>query len=151
MCSVQPGIDSYVLFPRASIEFDAILNTKIYKSFVSTHNFWCFFYFIWLSMPKYLREIRMEYQYHDDVFKWKHFPRYWRFVRGTHRSPVNFPHKGQWRRALMFSLICARINGWVNNREAGDFRRHRAHYDVAVMFSISLWSNPMLIQCLWIN
>ena len=39
---------------------------------------------------------------HDDVIKWKHFPRYWPFVR---RSPVNSPHKAQWRRALMFSLI----------------------------------------------
>ena len=33
----------------------------------------------------------------------------------------------------MFSLICAWINGWVNNGEAGDFRRHRTHYDVTVM------------------
>ena len=33
----------------------------------------------------------------------------------------------------MFSLICVWINGWVNNREAGDLRRHRAHYDVNVM------------------
>ena len=56
-------------------------------------------------------------------------------VRGIHRSPVNFPHKGQWHGALMFSLICARINGWVNNGEAGDLRRHRAHYDVTVMRS----------------
>ena len=55
------------------------------------------------------------------------------FVRGIHRSPVNSPHKGQWREALMFSLICARINGWVNNREAGDLRRHHAHYDVTIM------------------
>ena len=39
---------------------------------------------------------------------------------------------GQWRGALMFSLICAWINGWVNNREAGDLRRHRTHYDVTV-------------------
>ena len=70
---------------------------------------------------------------HDDVIKWKHFPRYWPFVRGIHRSPVNSPHKGQWRGALMFTLICARINGWVNNREAGDLRRNRAHYDVIVM------------------
>ena len=61
------------------------------------------------------------------------FPRYWPFVRGIHRSPVNSPHKGQWRGALMFSLICARINGWVNNGEAGDLRCHRAHYDVIVM------------------
>ena len=45
----------------------------------------------------------------------------------------NSPHKGQWRGALMFSLICAWINAWVNNREAVDLRRHRAHYDVIVM------------------
>ena len=70
---------------------------------------------------------------HDDVIKWKHFPRYWPFVRGIHRSPVNSPHKGQWRRALMFSLICTRINRRVNNREAGDLRRYFDHYDVTVM------------------
>ena len=44
---------------------------------------------------------------HDDVIKWKPFPRYWPFVRGIHLSPVNSRHKGQWRGALMFSLICA--------------------------------------------
>ena len=70
---------------------------------------------------------------HEDVIKWKHCPRYWPFVRGIHRSPVNSPHKGQWCVALVFSLICGRINGWVNNGEAGDLRRHRAHYDVTVM------------------
>ena len=42
---------------------------------------------------------------------------------------------GQWRGALMFSLICARINDWVNNREAGDLRRYRCHYDVNVMIA----------------
>ena len=47
-------------------------------------------------------------------------------------------HKGQWREALMFSLICTRKKGWVNNGEAGDLRRHRAHYDVTVMWII-LW------------
>ena len=47
--------------------------------------------------------------FHDDVIKWKHFPRYWPFV---------------W------------INGWVNKREAGDLRRYRAHYDVTVLTSI---------------
>ena len=70
---------------------------------------------------------------HYDVIKWKHLPRYWPFVRGIHRSPANSPHKGQWGGALMFSLICVWINGWVNNREAGDLRRYRAHYDVTVM------------------
>ena len=71
---------------------------------------------------------------HDDVIKWKHFPRYWPYVRGIHWSPVNSPHKGRWRESLMFSLICPWINGWVNNREAGDLRRHRTHYDVTVKF-----------------
>ena len=70
---------------------------------------------------------------YDDVIKWKHFPRYWPFVRGIHWSPVNSPHNGWWRGSLMFSLICAWINGWVSNHEAGDLRRHRAHSDVTVM------------------
>ena len=46
-------------------------------------------------------------------------------------SPVNSPHKGQGRGALMFSFIW--INGWLNNGDAGDLRRHSAHYDVTVM------------------
>ena len=75
---------------------------------------------------------------HDDVIKWKHFPRYWPFVRGIHRSPVNSPHKGQWRGAVMFSLICTWINSWVNNPEAGELRRHRAHCDVSVMRAASV-------------
>ena len=44
--------------------------------------------------------------------------------------------------SLMVSLICARINAWVNNREAGDLRRYRAHYDVIVMFMRKfMWSS----------
>ena len=58
---------------------------------------------------------------------------YWPFVRGIHRSPLNSPHKGQCRGALVFSLICAQIYSWVNNREAGDLRGHSLHYDVIVM------------------
>ena len=73
----------------------------------------------------------------DDVIIWNHFPRYWPFVRGIHRSPVNSPHKGQWRGALMFSLICAWINRWVNSRKAGDLGRYRAHYGVIVMMTSS--------------
>ena len=101
--------------------------------------------FISLNIPfwNWNRNVHMWYivgygtdAFHDDVIKWKHFPRYWPFVREIHRSPVNFPHKGQWRGALMFTLICVRINGWVNNHEAGDLRRNRAHCDVTVMFVI---------------
>ena len=58
---------------------------------------------------------------------------------GNSPVPVNSPHKGQWRRALMFSLICARMNDWVNNPEAGDLRRHRGHYDVTVMHHATEW------------
>ena len=71
--------------------------------------------------------------YQNDVIKRKHFPSYWPFVRRIHRSPVNSPHKGQWRGALIFSLIYVWINGWVNHREAGDLRRYRTHYDVSVI------------------
>ena len=63
--------------------------------------------------------------------------------------PVNSPHKGQLCGALMFTLICARINGWVNNREAGDLRRYRSHYDVIVMrFTIKsfLWTGFIASQ-----
>ena len=56
---------------------------------------------------------------------------------------VNSPHNGQWRRALKLSLIRAWINGWVNDGEAGDMRRHRAHYDVIVMY--------FLISCAKMN
>ena len=73
---------------------------------------------------------------HDDVINWKHFPCYWPLVRGIHR--------------LMFSLICAWINGWVSNRDAGDLRRNRAHYDVIVM-TYSPCKSLLLYVCLYIN
>ena len=78
---------------------------------------------------------------HDDVIKWEHFPRYSPFGREIHRSPATSPHKGQWRGTLMFSLICAWINSWVNNGEVGDLRRHRANYDVTVMGLNSRFTN----------
>ena len=57
-------------------------------------------------------------------------------------SPVTgeSPHKGQWHGALVFSLICVWINGLVNNREAGDLRRYRTHYDVTVMLFVVMTS-----------
>ena len=80
--------------------------------------------------------VRVSSVRHDDVIKWKHFRRHWPVVRGIHRRPVKSPHRGQWRGALMFSLIWAWINGWVNSREAGDLRRYCAHYDVTVMIFV---------------
>ena len=75
------------------------------------------------SIIKTLKNVH-SHRYHDDVIKWKHFPRYWPFVRGIHRSPANSPHKGQWRGTLIFPLIFGWTNGWINNHEAGDLRRH---------------------------
>ena len=72
--------------------------------------------------------------WYDHFDKREHFPRYWPFVRWIRRLPVDFPHKGRWRGAGMFSLMCAWTNGWANNLDAGDFRRHRVHHDVNVMF-----------------
>ena len=70
---------------------------------------------------------RTSYQFMMTFSNLEHFPHYWPFVRGIHWSPVISPHKRQWRGALVFSLICVWINGWVNNRKAGDLRRHCAH------------------------
>ena len=85
---------------------------------------------------------------------------------GNSLVPGEFPVQSQWHGALMFSLICAWINGWVNNGEAGDLRRHQAHCDFIVMYFWSFvwpihqrlvnstykgwrkWSTVMLV-CVW--
>ena len=67
-------------------------------------------------------------------------------------SPVNSPHKVQWRGALMFSLICVWTKCWENNHEAGDLRRYRTHYDVIVMtlvFSLFYIGNSDALLLLW--
>ena len=56
-------------------------------------------------------------------------------------SALLAPCVGQWCEALMFSLIWAWINGWVNNRKTADWRRHRGHYDVTVMITINVLFN----------
>ena len=78
---------------------------------------------------------------HEDVIKWKHFPRNWPFLRGIHRSPVNSTHKGQWRGALMFSLICAWLNGeqcWSSWFETPSLPLWR-HCN-ALSLSLSMWN-----------
>ena len=106
------------------------------------HISYCRFF---IQKTKYTSNISSFVYEHYDVISWEHFPRYWPFVRGIQRSPVNSPRKGQWRGALMFFLICVWINGWVNNRKAGDLRRHRAHYGVTVMNS---WHNRWTLQAI---
>ena len=64
-----------------------------------------------------------------------------RWLRANHRSPMKSPYTDQWRGAFMFSLICPWTNGWVNNQDAGELKRHRSHYDVTVMWCriVILW------------
>ena len=102
----------YELYPNVIIFQELLWECGV--TYVLTHSV----SFMCLQMP----QIESASPEHEEVIKWKHFPRYWPFLWGIHRSPVNSPHNGQWCGALMFSLICARINAWVNNREAGDLR-----------------------------
>ena len=66
---------------------------------------------------------------HDDVINWKHFPRYWPFARGIHRVPRTKASDAE----LYVFFDLRRINRLVNNGEAGELRRYRAHYDVIAM------------------
>ena len=110
------------------------------------HSIRCFIYFaiIKLFMSRFHCVVqRLDSQSHHPRAWWRHqmeaFSALLAFVRGIHRSPVNSPHKGQWRGALMFSLIWAWTNSWANNGDAGDLRHHRAHYDVIVMITLFVW------------
>ena len=92
----------------------------------------------WIKMsvrcPKVVYDQNVIWVYIYDAIKWKHFPRYWPFVRGIHRSPVKSLHKGQWHGALMFFFfIYAWTNSWANDGDAGELRRHLVYYDVIVM------------------
>ena len=82
----------------------------------------------------------MIFTMHDDVIKWKHFPRYWPFVRN---SPVPGEVATQRPATQSFDifLICVWINGWVNDGEAGDLRRYRARYDVTVMDPAQMYAD----------
>ena len=47
-----------------------------------------------------------------------------------------------------FFFICAWTNGWAINRVAGDFRRHRVHYDVSVMAKCRYFG-LCVVQIVW--
>ena len=72
------------------------------------------------------------------------FPALLAICAGEFNGSRWIPRKGQWRGALMFSLICVWINGWLNNREACDLRRYRAHYDVIVMSGVVVSSELVI-------
>ena len=77
---------------------------------------------------------------HDDVMTWEGFPHYWPFSWWRHQMETFSASLAICAGNSWFTMICARINGWVNNGEAGDLRRHCTHYDVVVMCK----GNPMV-------
>ena len=135
---IHKNASENIVFEMAATAANVIWNINCVKHSDDFLCVTCLDFILYLSACLRLSKVYMM----TSSIKWKHFPRYWPFVRGIHRSPVNSSHKGQWRGALMFSLICIWINAWVNNREAGDLRHRRAHYDVIVMtHSIAAISN----------
>ena len=80
---------------RNVIQFVYVIPMQSVWHLETYHPYLC----IWNGRPIWATTVLSS---HDDVIKWKHFPRYWPFVWGIHRSPVNSPHKGQWRGALIF-------------------------------------------------
>ena len=115
------------------------------------------FYIEWQHYQKFDRiinikkqptsDIRLASWQHDDVIKWKHFSRYWSLVRGIHRLPVKSPTKASDLELRRFLLSAPWINGWIDNREAGDLRRHRTHYDVIVMRMTSEGERKRHLSC----
>ena len=96
---------------------------SLHISWRSTHLLYLYFLFSWWRHQ--METCSASLAFFRGIHRW---------LRGIHRSPLNSPHTDQWRGALMFSLICAWTNGWINNQDAGDLKRHRAHYDVTVMW-----------------
>ena len=101
-------------------------------------------------VPYFLRMVPM---WHDDVIELKHFSCYWPFVRGIHRSPVDFPHKEQVTQSFdvfwVFFLVYAWTNGWTNSGISSDLIRYAGH--MTSMKWTWLWcrSDAGLAPSLW--
>ena len=108
--SVSPDILTLYRTATGTVTENSILIRIVFLVFITLHEDTYALIVILIAcrtpIKKYFRE-KYDGVMTRDVMKWKHFPRYWPFVWGIHRSPVNSPHKGQWRGALMFSLNCA--------------------------------------------
>ena len=110
--------------PVKIINLRGMQQSVYYEKWISSHT--------WLWFPKITCHIVLQYCMMTSS-NWSNF-RVTSPLCGEFTGQRWIPHtKAQWRGALMFSFICAWINGWVNNRKAGDLRRQQAHYDVIVM------------------
>ena len=102
------GISTCHLTPIT--ENEGIVYENCSMCILDKHYNWTCFY-LWFASAEYCKcnigvwmkmTFSMTIIIHDDVIKWTHFPRYWPFVRGIYRSPVNSPHKDKWR----FDVFC---------------------------------------------
>ena len=135
---ILPGLSTKIYRHPRYYQWDVAIYNKSIQNVLKTRTF-----FNGQSYITFISAFRSYWNYLENMMMWlpsmmtswngNFFPRYWSFVRGIHRSPVNSQHKCQWRGALVFSLICPWLNSRVNSREVGDLRRHRADYDVTVM------------------
>ena len=115
--------------------------------FQSNHRHGFFLYASSISEKFSLQPVRLP---RDDVIKWKHFPRYWSFVREFTGDRWN-PRTKASDAELWCFLWSAWINSSVNNGDADDLRCHRIHYDVTVMFVGDLsYSFGVRIFIFWI-
>ena len=88
---------------------------------------------------------------HDDFIKWKHFPRYWPFVRGIDRSLVT----------LSFDVFSdLRPNKWLSKQSRHQWfemplhslwRHHNMYFFIRTMGSVSLffWLLPKNFCSSW--
>ena len=102
-------IDGFVMPYKKLINVSIVLINSLFEQACAS--------FCVCLLPLFLCNSGNEHQ-NNDVIKWKHYPHYWPFVWGIHQPPVKSPHKGQWRRTLMFSLICA-LNKWLSKQPWG--------------------------------
>ena len=111
----------------------------------------CGVYCVVFHLGRFYAETYSQTTMHEDVIKWKHFPRYWPFVRGIHPVTGEFPAV---TRSFDVFIDLLRINRWVNNGEAGDLRHLLAHYDIIVMVclvsvgvTVNCWSMCSISPC----
>ena len=133
-CSWSNFLQVHITLVQTETETKMLTSDETFKCLFFNENIRCNlgFEFHW-SLPQ-------EVQGNMAASWWRHqmetFSALLALCAGISPVLVNSPHKGQWRGTLMFSLICAWINDWANNREAGDLRRHRDHHDVNVMIGL---------------
>ena len=132
---------------------DAI-DTDIIRSLITTHKSFAYVQFVLIVVDtNVIWVVWFSPLYVTMNLWWRH---QWKthsalLARCVGNSPVTgeFPHKSQWRGALIFPLICTRTNGWVYNRDTGDLRRYHAHYGVTVMTQTLL--DKCSVCCVWLH